>query len=558
MTQKQKNDNDVLMSKEEVFSMLELAEAFTQVKNGQFGYGYYTPDLLNQNLNNLGITPETPTYQKLIRALNNPQNTAEEIQAYSSWAECNDMLYARYIQYYANMLSFDLLPICVNAEKKDYKTKAFREDERKVWEFLDSFDYKSEFRSMVAQMLRQETVFTWLRTNKGTIKENAEIIQNNEIDNYNDLPKYKLQMMPQNFCTLTGYFEKGYLYDFDMNYFLQAGVDINGFDPSFKKKYNDIFNNDGIDKYIPTNPLNKRGGTFAYTVQTSPEDGAWVFKFDASNFSAMPFLSPTLTNILNNREIQALQKNKDIASAYAILAGELKMMDKQKSGNVKDAFAISPTTLGQFLGAISSGLKSSVQLAALPLENTDFYQYKDDNPDMYSNQLATSTSLGASASNLIYNTDKMSQEESRNAIMTDGNMMKKLYSQFGNFLEYYVNKLTNKFKFSFNFEGLDYPFERKDRQEKLKELAGIGIVLSPSAWGAAYGYKPQDFKRMLEEASGGDFTDNLVNLTSIHTSSGSVKRTSNNSTGVSTGKVGRPRKNSVNTQSREYDTSYNK
>ena len=71
------------------------------------------------------------------------------------------------------------------------------------------------------------------------------------------------------------------------------------------------------------------------------------------------------------------------------------------------------------------------------------------------------------------------------------------------------------------------------------ELANVGIVL-PSAIGSAYGYKPQDFERMMEEAKYSGFTDNLVQLMSIHTASD---------------KGGRPTQSEVSTEAREYDDS---
>ena len=90
--------------------------------------------------------------------------------------------------------------------------------------------------------------------------------------------KYALQVLPQDRCMLTGYWEKGMLFDFDMSYFLQAGVDIDGYDPVFKKYYNRVFGNGGeaLLNYRPTNGFENRIGAYAMWTQTSPDDGAWV------------------------------------------------------------------------------------------------------------------------------------------------------------------------------------------------------------------------------------------------------------------------------------------
>lgn len=522
------------LTREQVYSVVDFARSLSGLD------GFFTPQLLNQNLLALGISEKTPTYDKAIKALDNAKITAPELQGYAEWAEYNNMLYSRLIRYYSNMLAFDLKIICKNANGDDYKSTEYLEDKKRVYKFLDNFDYIGEFSKVVAQCVRHETYFTWLRTNKGSFSDTLNDDENNKVEK---LTKYTLQQMPQDYCIITGAFEDGgLLYDFDMNYFLQAGVDINGYDPCFKKKFKESFTQGDNNEYIPTSPFTQRNGIFAYWTQTSPNLGAWAFKLDVTNFATVPFLAPILPNLLTDREVMALQKNKDIATAYGMLVGELELLDKQKSGNVKDAFAISPKVLGQFMNVVKKGMKSSVNVAAMPTKNTDFYQFEDKNPDMYVSQVTTTSGLGASASNLIYSSGKLSQEEARNAIINDGNFIKTMYAQFNHFLEFFINKKTRKYKFTFSFEGLNFPFEQEYRQKKVTDLAGVGIVL-PQAIGAAYGYKPQDFDRMMEEAAHGTFTDNLVQLLSIHT--------------ASQNKGGRPTESNVKTNAREYDDSVN-
>lgn len=518
------------LTKEQVFNVVEFAQGLIE------GGGFYTPDLLNYNLISLIGDTKAPDYKKVLEALNNAKAQAQDLQEYSAWVEYNNMLYARLIRYYANMLSFDLKVTCINASGDDYRSQEYLDDKKRVWKFFDNFDYKREFAKVVDICARQQADFVWFRTTRGTFDPTPEDVNNEKVTK---LPKYTLQAMPQNYCKITGYFEQGFLYDFDMMYFLKPGVDMEAFDPVFKKKAREIFDDNSFMNYVPTNPLNRRDGSFSYWVQTSPEMGAWVFVLDEFKFDTVPFLAPTLPNMITDREIQALQKDKDIAAAYGLLMGELELLDKQKSGSVKDAFAINPSTLGKLLGLVRKGLDKHIKVGALPVKNLDFYQYEDKNPDSYKTQVETSSAVGASASNMLFSTSKLSQEEARNAIINDSNIIKNLYSQFNAFLNFYVNKKTRKYKFSFEFEGINFPFEQEYRQKKVMELANVGIVL-PSAIGAAYGYKPQDFERMMEEAKYGTFTDNLVQLMSIHTASD---------------KGGRPTQSEVKTEAREYDDS---
>jgi hypothetical protein len=131
--------------------------------------------------------------------------------------EVFDMLYNRTVEYYTNLLSFDLQITCKNVKnpKEDYGSSRYLEDKARVYKFLDNFDYKSEFRRVVKQVLRHETHYVSFRNNM----------------NKND-PKYTLQTLPQDRCLLTGYFETGLLFDFDMMYFIGTpGVDIDCYDP---------------------------------------------------------------------------------------------------------------------------------------------------------------------------------------------------------------------------------------------------------------------------------------------------------------------------------------
>ena len=139
---------------------------------------------------------------------------------------------------------------------------------------------------------------------------------------------------------------------------------------AFKKYYNRVFGgNQYIADYRPTNSLNERNGVYAMWTQTSPEDGAWAFKFNTSDFYSTPFLAPYLKSVLGNDKIEQLQYDKDIAEAYAILAGEIETYDTAKSGTQSDQTVFKPNTLAGFMAKAKNGLDNSAKLAAMPLKN---------------------------------------------------------------------------------------------------------------------------------------------------------------------------------------------
>lgn len=505
-----------LISEDNVWSVLEFAQSLY----GNYT-GYYTPQLLHENVVSLNNNPRTPTYQKIKDALANAKYQAKDLQGYSEFMEVWDSIYSRTIDYYAGMLSFDLKHECTNAWGNDYNTKEYKDDIKRINKFLDNFNYRDEFQKMVKEMLRRETVFTWLRDSRGTFEEIPIDIDNNVKEGKRNYKvkkdsDYALQILPQEYCTLTGYFGKGILASFDMTYFLQPSSDILLFDPSLMPKYLELFDAKE-NPIIPSAQLKDIRGEFATQIMLSPNDGQWTFKFDTSNFNSVPPLAHLMKNTFNNTEIAEMQYNKDIASAYAMIVGEMGTQDT-KSGNTPNQFKVTPDVLGALMQMVANGLKKNVKAVAVPTENTEFMQFNETNALMSQNQVMNTASQGVSASRLIYSTDKMSQSEIENCIITDYNFMKRLYEQFNNFLNFYVNKKTKRFKFKFKFDGSSYPFEQQNRRKAIGELADRGITLSPSAWASAYGIEPMSFDRMIDEAKNGDFADKLMLLLNTNTS----------------------------------------
>ena len=521
----------------------------------------YTPSLLNQNLINLNNNPKTPTYDALVKALQTAKTSAKDLQGYQEWMELAEITFKRLIEYYSNILSFDLCYTCINVkDKKEYGTPKYKKDKQKVEDFLTGFNYKKEFLKAVRQMMRSETAFYWLRNN-------------GDLDN----PSYTLQLMPQEYCLITGAWEMGYLYDFNMNYFLQPGIDINGYDVVFKEFMRNMYGDNTIKDYKPSNQFDRRKGTFAYWTQTSPiymhnglPSGAWLFKLDDSTFNDVPLLSSLMRDAIMNIPTRKLQYDKDALGAYAYLIGEIKML----KANEANSTAFDPVRLGTLLQIVKNAIGKHIVVGAMPAEENEWYQFKDENTTMAETQYKTTLATGAGASRILYSSDKMSQEEIRNAILVDYNLMRKVYTQFNNFLDFYVNQLTKHYKFKFSFDGSIFGFEREWRKDGIMKLAQTGIVLNDTAFASAFGYDPVMFGYMLKETSADDsWIKNVSSLQSIFTTPGGVANggsnaneqqsgggnTSNyNREGTSyihTGRPGRPRKADTSSDSREYDAT---
>lgn len=492
---------------------------FANYLYGQNPYGgYFTPNMSNQNLIDLNNNPLVPSVERVEKALANYKVSGEELKGYAEFMEVFDILYKRVVGYYSGMLRYDLDIECTNAfTKEDYNSEQYKDDLKRVYKFLDKFDYKEEFAKVTKQLLRHEVDYTWLRDSKGTFNDDPE---NPTEVNVKKSPKYTLQEMPQSYCKITGKWEYGMLYDFDVNYFTKGGVSVLGFDPSLIKQWNKI-REGKRQEYNPTSQLNAHDGTFANWTQVSPYNGAWVFKMDMTNAAIVPFFASIIPKVLDAEEVGKLQKNKDIIGARALLVGEIQLLDKQKSGNATDALAYNPKTLMKFLKLVKNGLNESINAVAMPTKDPKMYQFKDENTDMVNNNLKTSVGQFASGSRLLFVNDKMSETEAKCAIITDYNLVEPLYRQYENFLNYYVNRKTSKYKFKFTFSGSTYYFVNEKRDEKLVELMDKGVVFAPRTYAKLVDMKPQQFDRLLTEGNATDWTIKLTSLMqNVYTQSG--------------------------------------
>lgn len=499
------------LNSNQVWDVLEFAN---NLYFGMNGFGYYTPQVQNQNELNLNNTNIKVTYDDILKALENSKENQEKLQAYSQNMEWLDAIYGKTLKLYDNMLSFNWYYDCVNASGSEYASQAYKDDLKRVYKFFDNFNHREEFRNITKQVLRNGVFYGWFRDSYGTIGDNPI-----DLDySIKRQQKFSVQTMPKDYCLLTRKWEGGMIYDFNLAYFLQPMVDISLFDPSFYKKFREAFNAN-TDKYVPSNPLGKRGGQFVYWSQCDPLDGMICVKYDTDNFKVVPPLSSLMKSVFNNTAIEKLQLDKDMISAYMILHGEMQLLDKANT-QVKNNFAIEPQTLGQMMNLVKASVQNNIKTLAMPTVENKLGQYTDQNPMMSQYQYQSSTAQGAGASSIVYSTSKASQTETLNGLTFDYNSLAHLYRQFEAILNLYVNKKTKSYKFKIHLDGGNYPHLREEREKRLDKMMAVGIVPNVSYIANVWDIQPQSLDRMMDEAKYGGLTDKLVMLLNKNTMSG--------------------------------------
>lgn len=86
----------------------EQAQAVTEFAQALYAYdqfGFWSPMLSNQLLQSLNNNPETPSSDKIRKALAEYKENSDQIQGYMEYMKFWDMIFARTLQAYCNALS---------------------------------------------------------------------------------------------------------------------------------------------------------------------------------------------------------------------------------------------------------------------------------------------------------------------------------------------------------------------------------------------------------------------------------------------------------------------
>lgn len=510
------------LSQSQVFNTVAYMDAFYGASRG---INYYDSQLENKNLIDLNNNPMIPSYEALRNAIANYKSTSKALQDYSEFMYVWDSLYGKVIDHKIGLLAFNRYETCTNMVDPEIEMQSdeYKSDKRRVAKFFEKFKDEQEFRRVAKNVMKTDEYFCWLRDSSGSFDEEAITLENEQGYNVRRSQGFGLQMMPQEYCRIAGEFiserGKGYLWDFDLNYFNESQVNVENFDPSLIQTYNEKKSNGQLKSFINNNSdLNKTNSSFDGYVRTKVNNGAWCFKYNTDNFNAIPPLTSLLKSAYNNDIIERLQKDKDMISAYAIIAGEMHM---RKEDNSKNALLMDEKAVGSLMKmARKVANNEKIKQIAYPLSEIEMFQFTDSNSSMSKNQLVSTAKQGASASSLIYASEKMGEMEFKSALINDFNSISNaLYPQFENFLNFYVNKKTKKYKFRFKIVGSNIPFLRQSELDNHLKLSDKGMQVSPSRWGSLLGYSGDEYEQLMTEAKYGNIQELSFLLLNANTTS---------------------------------------
>jgi len=482
MASENKKEEKILLTETEVWDVIKFARSL-------YGYSYLSPSLINARMKDINLNPREATDNLLEQAMKNPKSNEGLLREFSQNFELTSMVYKRLLQYLSNMLAFDITYICdVDTEKNEYNKPRYKSDTKIVEKFLDKFDYKKEFRIVIREMLRNDAYF-------GLFRDLGD--------------KYILQELPPDYCKITGRWSRGFLFSFNMDWFDQAGVDINMYPPFFKKKLNEINKKRKTSTYKPSIYPEKRGRVFWNNWVDIPTDIGVCFKLSPELVTKLPYFVPLFSDLILQPLMRKLQKNTNMAAASKIIMGEVPLLNKEIKATVRDSFAISPDLLGKFLYIVKAAISDAIKVGAVPLNNIRSMDFKGDN-NLYDSYIRTALATSGINTNLIFSSSiKPNAIETQLSLDVDEQMMEAIYPQFDDFMDYFINKKTKHFEFYFVFEGTEFSTNRKKRFDTAMALFNQGIILEQKI-AASLGMKPHHLRRHLERAKETKFMELLM------------------------------------------------
>lgn len=471
-----------------------------------------SPLLVNERMQSINVNPLQAQEGELDKAMANPKNSEEKLIGYSEFFELTSMLYKRLLNYMSNLLSFDIKDIiCVNANANDYQKKEYKKDYQIVCDFLDKFDIKQEFTKVMRESFRQDATFWVFR---------------------NDTMKYTLQELPQKYCLITGKWDYGILFDFDMRWFLQTGVSLEMYPSIFKKMFKDTFY-DAEGNYNPTNAY--RNGNYGMWAQTNPRNGFWCWKLQPELASRIPFFAPLFQDVALLPLKRKLQKNKDIIACTKIMVGLIPMLNNPKGGNVKDMVALDAETAGKFLALLKNAIGDVIKTGAVPFSDVKTLDFDFSNStNILDDYAKTTASMSGVNTRLIFDgSEKLNVMETQLSLDMDVMAVEYMYKYFENFLEYFINCLTKKYHFKINLGGVNTFIDKDRRMKEFLEYSAIGVVL-PDRLAYALQIPPHHLIKSLEKTKAEEFNQLLTPMLNMYTSTTSVDNNNNNKKGAPT------------------------
>lgn len=424
-------------------------------RHGGDMWSWLTPDNVNRALQSVNLNPERPTSKGIEQALNNPKDNEDKLKNFSRHFEIKNMLYKRLLNYNSNMLAWNWEFDTPSIDIKEVGSTNYNSDLTIIDDTMSRLKLKGNGNNIHKLVLAQGIYFGVLR-DEGT--------------------DYTFQELPSKYCKITGRSSIGWLFDFDFSYFHnESGADINMFPKAFKKLYKRVFKQIS-DEYDPSGRvLRKRHSSYQYWVSVSPADNFFCFTLDDTVANAIPYYSAIFPELETQPRMRGLEEDKALIAASKVLVGMLETYEKNRNNTVSGQFTVNPADVGKFVSLAKKSL-GDIPLAVLPVKGVEVVDFSVESTDRYEEWSTTTASLATSASSVLMSDTSLNAFEAELSATVDINFAEMIYFQFQKFLDYYVNKKTEHYRFTFTLHDVKTQRNQQARMDTFQTMASMGIV----------------------------------------------------------------------------------
>ena len=162
--------------------------------------------------------------------------------------------------------------------------------------------------------------------------------------------KMWLQELPADYSIIDAQAYMGYLYSFDVSYFISPGSNIDAYAPKFKKVFRQALEwSKNNANYQPNYP--NRHGRWVYWTPLLPDE-AWVFKYHDQFAGSIPPLLGMMIDCAKMEKYKALEDAKAELEVYKVIVATVPRLTNNRGGNRTDNFAISAEQVREFVDMV--------------------------------------------------------------------------------------------------------------------------------------------------------------------------------------------------------------
>lgn len=414
--------------------------------------------MLNTALKAVNMNTADLSIEQLEQMIKRPHDNEQTLRKFSMHLYNTATIYKRMAHMWADTLTFDFFPKPYKEDGstitlQEMQSDEFKQDYQEMVKFFQMFNVKKEFSKVALQNVLFDAYFTSLREYNG---------------------RYYLQELPSEYCIIDAESVYGYLFSFDLSYFMSGGVSSSGYHPKLRSAYSNALKSKQSSNEYKIGLPNNRNGKWVQWTQMSPDD-SWVFKFHNAFPASVPPLVGEFTDYAKIPHNKELQDKINELQAYKVIFGTVPMLKNNKSGNSADNFAISATELGKFASAIKQSLKN-VDMKASPLEDVKSFGFeKSSNTKTVTEEEFKNLLLQSGASDAAFSPESMNMASSAIYKAVSSNFISSaIYPQCSEFCEYHINRKTNTYKFKIEFLG--NIFDKEERKKLSNDDMEKGII----------------------------------------------------------------------------------